>query len=180
MGQQPKPDVYALHDGGLRVTHELDEALTVMVGPGAKIAAIVGEPFELELAVLASKPEFAIVRAPAAGSYLFETPRFLASTPGLYLLHISLGGGWSRTVPIVMFPPAALDRVGFGRVPAIGPDGDALNRRCRLRSIVQDPRATFERIATCLDAPGDPCLGLAGAIIGEQTLNVQNYGGFPA
>ncbi len=169
-----RPAIYELGDGAVRVAYEGARQRNVTIVDGAKIVLLIGEKIEIELTVSPPKPVYTIFRAPSAARYTFENRRFVAQTAGLYLLHIALGGGWCRTIPIAAFPPAALDRVGFGPV---APKREHIpERHMRLRNIANDERATPARIAEALEE-GDPCFGLSGSIIGEKTLNTQHYGG---
>jgi hypothetical protein len=174
---QPDNGVFSIADGGVFVVHELSETLDAPLVAGQKVTLLVGERVTLRLTVR-GQVKWVLARRPAASTATVDAGRLCPDAPGLYVVRVTIGGDWWREIMVVAYPRQALDRVGFGKVEASGPPSMPLERRLRLRAITNDPRATPERVIACLEPPGDPCLGLAGALLGEEILNVTHYGGF--
>lgn len=171
----PETDVFGLHDGGIFLVAE-NPHLDCQIGAGQKVCTLVGQSLELKLTVRGHGVVWDFARRPPGSRATISAGRFAVDLPGFYLPRVTIAGGWLREIPVVAFPREALDRVGFG--PVTPNDVSALYRRLRLRGITNDPRCTPERVIACLEPPGDPCLGLAGALLGEPSLNPQHYGGF--
>jgi len=155
------------------------DELDMEIGLRQKLVMILGQKVEFSLPEDVHSRSWALTRIPPGSACELNGRRLKPDAPGLYVLRAELLEGWARDIMISVFPREALSRVGFGVLPVPGgpPPTHMLERVQRLRNIVSDPRATPPRIIACLEPPGDPCLGLSGALFGEDVLNPLHFGG---
>lgn len=159
-------------------------------GARTMIEAVVGDTLQFGVNIDAINTTFTLVREPArpepepapdddgpvavakramaARAGCLEGGRLSVARPGLYVIRVTLTGGWSRDVSIAAFSPKALDRLIF-------PPDYLPERRTRLRAIVDDKRCTPETVIAALEATGSGLFGIEPALLGGAPINVANY-----
>jgi len=96
-----------------------------------------------------------LVRAPASSRLKVDDHRFVPDVPGLFVLALTLPGGWRREINVAALPPEALDLTVYP--PSMGHE-----RRMRLRAVVRSELVTRETIAAGIEGPTIDLATLAG------------------
>lgn len=133
--------------------------------PGAPVDAIVGETLRLALATPLSQVDWTVVRTPGGSAARFIDGQICPDVPGLYVLDVRLGGGWTREVQIVAYPESA-------RHQMIYPPKEARRSRVRLRAITRDQNITPASIIVALEAGERGPVDFGRMIPG---FNISNY-----
>jgi hypothetical protein len=164
--QKPQPQGSDLHPllAGYNVpafNHELI--------PGRACEVIVGESVEFVQARPYPGSLWELARAPEGSKAKLSGRRLVPDRAGLYIVACTLPGGWRREINATAFPPEALDLVGY--LPT-----QQLQKRMRLRAIVEDPNATRETIAAGLE-DGETDLATLAGYTGKKRggFRVENY-----
>jgi hypothetical protein len=141
---------------------ELDpyRAIEAITGESIKFVHVRGIPGAL----------WELGRAPSGSKSKLDGSRLVPDVPGLFVVSVTLPGNYRREILIAAFTLDALDAVGF--LPA-----QQLERRLRLRKIIQDPNATRASLEAGLES-GPADLATVAGYVGKKRngFRLESYG----
>jgi len=141
----------------LRAEFSTSPAFGCELNPDRAIEMITGESIELVQLRAIPGSFWELARAPAASKAKLDGRRLVPDMAGLFVVACTLPGNWRREILVAAFPPDALDLVGY--LPS-----QQLQKRLRLRAIVQDPNATRESVAAGIEGPTVDLAAVAGFV----------------
>lgn len=135
----------------------------VTLAPGKRIAALAGASTRLDITIAVPR-SMQVLRAPAGQpTATFTDARVTHAAPGLYRVRHMLGP-YARDFEIVAMPLSAF--------AALARWESLVNHGATMDAIVNDPRATAERIVAALE--GEPSSGLP-LVFGDEGIDVARF-----
>jgi hypothetical protein len=137
--------------------------------PGRAVEAIVGEAVEFVHTRGIPGALWELARRPESSKAKLDGRRLVCDAPGLFVVAVTLPGGYRRAIHVASFAGSDLDLM-------IYPPAMARERRMRLRAIVSDANATPESIVAGLER-GDTDLATLAGYSGKKRagFSVQVY-----
>ncbi|HEY5377895.1 MAG TPA: hypothetical protein VIK01_29640 [Polyangiaceae bacterium] len=131
---------------------------------------VVGEHVDISTRYPGSTLE--VIRAPKpvgdqTTASTLRAPRFTPRAPGLFVVSITLPGGWRREIEVACFPLAVMEKLEY-------PANMGHQRRMRLRAIVRDQRVTRETIIAALES-GETNLGALLGLKPNAAINMKVF-----
>src|SRR5688572_23306267 len=152
--KKPGPEGSDIH--ALRAEFSVP-AFSCELHPDRATECITGESIKLVQLRGIPGAHWEIARAPTGSKAKLDGSRLMPDVAGLYVIACVLPGNWRREILVAAFPPEALDLVTY-------PPSMMIERRMRLRAILQDPNATRESITTGIEGPAIDLATVAGYV----------------